>query len=347
MLPYQFTNDNITVIIDGKPETVQKGDPRFTSLRTALLSEKWEDAKKALSLGGALAQYLAAHEAFTLNESGKLTYRGEVLLAEMQARIEQMASEGKDPSPVLRFYARLQQNPSARSVEQLYSFLVHQNIPIEEDGTFLAYKGVNADLTDKHTGTIDNSPGKVHELARNKISDDPMTPCHFGFHVGALGYASTFAERMVICRVDPADVVCVPYDHSAQKMRVCKYEVIGHYTQPLSSTTITRDEVGVDEDDETDEIDPDNAIGDAMDRAFARGEINADGSPVTPRTEPKAKRTPSSKVKTFGRYDAKKLIGQTIDDLRAYAKKLKIVGASKLPGGKTALVNAITKARRK
>ena len=52
-------------------------------------------------------------------------------------------------------------------------------------------------------------------------------------HVGALAYAITFCSgggsRIVICEVDPENVVCVPYDCSQQKMRVCEYKVIGHH----------------------------------------------------------------------------------------------------------------------
>lgn len=39
---------------------------------------------------------------------------------------------------------------------------------------------------DHHSNKWENHPGKVLSMPRNKISDDPRTPCHEGFHVGAL-----------------------------------------------------------------------------------------------------------------------------------------------------------------
>ena len=45
---------------------------------------------------------------------------------------------------------------------------------------------------------------------------------HFGGHE----YASTFGPRMVLVRVDPADLVCVPHDCSQGKVRVCRYWVV-------------------------------------------------------------------------------------------------------------------------
>jgi hypothetical protein len=37
----------------------------------------------------------------------------------------------------------------------------------------------------------------------------------------------------MICKVDPADVVSVPLDESHQKVRCCKYEVVGEYDGDL------------------------------------------------------------------------------------------------------------------
>jgi hypothetical protein len=188
-------------------------------------------------------------------EDGQFTYNGASLPTELNQRVIKMATAGDDPTALFNFWERLQKNPSKRSVDQLFSFLSHQGIPFEKDGTFLAYKGVRSDLKDAHSGKFDNSPGNVHEMPRNQISDDPNHACHEGFHVGALAYASGFSQRVVICRVDPEHVVCVPYDASAQKMRVCKYEVIGfHNGQELSSTVHTEPEYDEPECDE-DEFD--------------------------------------------------------------------------------------------
>jgi hypothetical protein len=54
------------------------------------------------------------------------------------------------------------------------------------------------------------------------------------------------------------------------------------------------------------------------------------------------------KAASFNRLNPGKLMEQSIDDLRKYASThLKIVGASKLPGGKSALVSKILKARKR
>jgi hypothetical protein len=54
---------------------------------------------------------------------------------------------------------------------------------------------------------------------------------------GAPPYVSG-SGRIVVCRVDPEHVVCVPKDASYAKVRVCEYLVIGNFGQALPSTTI-------------------------------------------------------------------------------------------------------------
>ena len=45
-------------------------------------------------------------------------------------------------------------------------------------------------------------------------------------HFGNWEYASTFGPRMVLVKVDPKDLVCVPYDCSQGKVRCCEYLVL-------------------------------------------------------------------------------------------------------------------------
>ena len=43
-------------------------------------------------------------------------------------------------------------------------------------------------------------------------------------------YASTFGPRMVLVKVNPTWLVCVPYDCSCGKVRICEYEVLKEVT---------------------------------------------------------------------------------------------------------------------
>ncbi len=430
-IPFTMTQDTITVVIDGKPFTTQAGTLQYHGLRAAIFAEDWASVPKHITLTGALQQWLG--DKFVV-DGDTISLDGAQLPKSLNTRIWEMARGGESPGPLFAFYERLARNPSKRSVDQLFDFLKHAGIPIEPDGTFLAYKGVQADFLDAHSGTFDNSPGQTHKMPRNQISDDPRHACHEGFHVGALSYAKNFASRTVIVRVDPEHVVSVPYDYSCQKMRVCEYTVIGQWVDTdasMPSTTFVPDvapdaapdkkysvvfkgmydlggstgvthnligtikalraimpglslrdgvdtakgptkcivkdvdlaranaiveqlhdagataeveeqsdeEWGGDVEDLDDEVsDPDDATEHATARVRA-----AKPQPTVLTSKPTM-----PKAAAFNRMSPTKLIEQSIDDLRKYASAhLKIVGASKLPGGKSALVSAILKARKR
>lgn len=326
--PFTYTNESITVVWEGKPHVVRKGSPQFVNLRKVIAEEMWEDIPKHLTVAKSISAW--AKGKFTVKDD-HFSYEGNELPSDINTRIVEMATKGEDPTPLFKFWERLTKNPSMRSVEQLWPFLKHQGIPLTKSGTFLAYKGVNNDFTDKYTGTISNTPGTVNKMPRNQISDDPRQACHEGFHVGALSYARSFASRVIVCEVDPEHVVCVPYDESQQKMRVCEYKVIGnHNGEYLPSTTFT------------------DVVADPLEEAVAQEKKAKTG---------KEKKQARKALKKAGKQVAKEwtrlakagtteLLKESLDVLRAYAGKgLKIVGASKIPGGKVALVSTIIDTR--
>jgi hypothetical protein len=98
-------------------------------------------------------------------------------------------------------------------------------MPITEDGRFLAYKWVRSNYFDCHTGTFNNSVGKVCKMPRNKVNDDRTQTCSDGLHVCTHAYTK-FGERLMVVAVNPRDVVSVPNDYDNAKMRVCEYEVM-------------------------------------------------------------------------------------------------------------------------
>jgi hypothetical protein len=343
-LPFTLTHESITVVYEGKPHVVQKGTPQFNALRKAIMAEDWKSVPKNLTVATSIKDW--AKGKFTLKDD-HFYFEGNEIPSNINNRVIKMATTGEDPTPLFKFWERLQKNPSMRSVEQLWPFLEHKGIPLTKEGCFLAYKGVRNDFLDAHSGTISNKPGTVHEMPRNQISDDPNHACHEGFHVGALAYAGSFSQRVVICEVDPEHVVCVPYDASQHKMRVCKYKVVGQHNGSHMSSTTHRDDSDEAEEGETD------------DETFNSGDASYEHHHDVPKKKKKGsekkkehkakKKAGKQLVQTFDKLKKMgmpELMKESIDTLRAYAGKgLKIVGASKVPGGKTALVSVILKAR--
>lgn len=194
-------------------------------------------------------------------------YNGELINNAVVEAIYDYTKVGLPIGPITKFLENLLQNSSKNSIEQLWKFIEHHKLPLTEDGYLLAYKTVRSDYKDKYSGSIDNSIGQVIKMDRSKISDDPNKHCSTGLHVGGLAYSGpngwygSSGDKCVIVKVNPKDVVCVPHDHEATKVRVCEYEVVKDYCNILKTTTYNCDYDECECDDEDDyDFEDDNEL---------------------------------------------------------------------------------------
>lgn len=165
--------------------------------------------------------------------NGVVFYKNNPINNIVTERIVWGIKEGFNMNPYIMFLENLMQNPSYRSVNQLYNFIETHKMGITDDGYILGYKRVNEDFSDIYTGKIDNSPGKYITMDRNLVSDDPDLTCHVGLHFCAFSYLPSFGvstgNRTVIVKVNPKDIVCIPKDYNAAKARCCAYWVLSEY----------------------------------------------------------------------------------------------------------------------
>lgn len=228
-----LTAGGIHMVINGKPVTVAKSDKYFAEVVDALkrkatgeeILDILEAEKRKMEQAVEVAPGIEM-------KGGQLYYNGETIAGVLGERMLQMVDEGFDLTPMVAFLTNLMENPAKRVVDHLYAFLDHGKNPITEDGCFLAYKAVREDFKDIHSGNFDNSVGQVLSMPRNRVDEDPNNTCSYGFHVCSFDYLPHFANangHVMVCKVNPADVVAIPRDYNNTKMRVCKYEVISEY----------------------------------------------------------------------------------------------------------------------
>lgn len=157
----------------------------------------------------------------------EIYYKKEKIEGYFVDKILDLIDENLPVKNLLAGLERLQKNPSMRIRENLYKFLENGNIVWQEDGRFLAFKGVRSNFTDCYTGTFNNAPGSYVSVPRQDVDDEPTRTCSKGLHVCSYDYLNFFvAEKYLVCAVDPADVVSIPNDYNFTKMRVCAYEVL-------------------------------------------------------------------------------------------------------------------------
>lgn len=229
----------LVTIVDGSAYNVQVDHPRYKELKEAFINK---DADKFLELVNLkqVVESVTGKDGRRVQLVGNQVFYGDKELHGVVVEyIVRLVSEGFDVQPVVNFLEKLLQNPSKRSVDNLFNFLQAHKLTLAEDGDFLAYKAVRSDFKDKYSGTIDNKVGAVVTVDRNEVDDDYKHQCSHGLHVGALEYSGPngwyyrAGDVVLIVKVSPADVVAVPEDHSFRKLRCCKYEVVSVYQDVL------------------------------------------------------------------------------------------------------------------
>ena len=220
--------DNLLIVMDGKSHTVSKNTHIcYDKIVDALKSQDWDVLQDLLEPKQAIINFSNGNLTIEDNE---FFWNGEPFHNALSARMLEMFKEGYPIDSMVNFMENLMENPSKRSVTQLYGFLEKNSLPITEDGYFLAYKKVSSEYMDLHTGKIDNSIGSVVTMERNTVDDDPDRTCSSGLHFCSESYLGSFGNSsnpIMILKIDPADVVSIPSDYNGAKGRCCRYEVVG------------------------------------------------------------------------------------------------------------------------
>ena len=226
------TNDNYTIFFEGRPYTIPLTDHRTDRLTEALRNDDV----------GALRELLKFKQTVANVSEGRIAFDGRTLTFNDQplhnAILDRLVTLFENELPIsghLQFLDRLMNNPSFRAVNETYRFIEACDLPITSDGYFLAYKIVRKDYKDLYTGTFDNSVGQTPTIDRNLVDEDANRTCSHGLHICSKEYLPHYGgfyggsggdSRIMVVKVDPANVVAVPIDYNNAKMRVCEYEVV-------------------------------------------------------------------------------------------------------------------------
>jgi len=256
-VPFMFVDGNLTVVLNNKSFQVLPDHLNYKMILEALPTATSDELIEMIDIEKAVATF---SDGLVEIKNGQVTYEGEVVHGSISKRILEFMSKGLPFQPLVNFLNNLMENPSMQSQKELYDFLEHEHLPITEDGYFLAYKAVRSDYMDKYRGVFDNHVGNVCEMTRSKVDDNRGRGCSNGLHAGALNYVAGYGslesgDKIVIVKINPADVVSVPSDCNYEKLRTCRYEVVGEYQgellKPLYSSVFSEDDYE-DEDEDYD-----------------------------------------------------------------------------------------------
>lgn len=241
-IPFLHTPQAITVFLDNVTHSFASDSYEYEKLSQLLYDNNTDQSELEDAIKEAVTLRSTAHERrwdhvkdmhpnLTVNEAtDELFWDGAPIAESAAKRMIALLNDDHNIEPMIRFTEKLHLNPSNDMTKRLYDFIEAGNIPITADGDILVYKAIRQDWTDIHSGRFDNSIGKVVKVARNQVDEDPDRTCSYGLHVCSFEYLPFFSHsngHVVVCRVNPADVVAIPRDYNDSKMRVCRYEIIG------------------------------------------------------------------------------------------------------------------------
>jgi hypothetical protein len=225
--PFIIQGSNITVVIGNKPHTISKTHVTYQKVLDAIKASDWETVKNIIEPVKVVLNYGQGNVSV---HGEKLFWKGKEMHNALTTRMVAMLQDEFPIEPLVNFMENLMTNPSKRAVDELYGFLEKNSLPITPDGHFLAYKKVRNDYLDIHSGTMDNSVGKIVEMERNEVDDNKDQTCSTGLHFCSQEYLPHFGggnSRVIIVKINPRDVVSIPTDYNNAKGRACRYEVIG------------------------------------------------------------------------------------------------------------------------
>jgi hypothetical protein len=237
---YIIANDgNVTAVVSGQTYCFGKSHPNYSKLIGHLKTNNVEHFEACYDIVSHINAYC---EGYVNCEHGSLSWDGIKMPNMFTSTIMDMVKQGFPFEPMLNFLDNMSQNPSDHAIVELFDFMENKHMPITMDGCFLSYKAVRSDYKDIYSGKFDNSVGSICQVPRQSVDNNRNNGCGSGLHVGAIDYAKSYGgidldndggnddgNHLMICKVNPMDVVSVPADHKFQKLRTCRYEVVAKF----------------------------------------------------------------------------------------------------------------------
>lgn len=229
MIPHILTNQSLTVLLDSRSIAIPRTHANFEEILTHLNDNDPTELRALLDVKQSISNFTSGRIA--INDR-VLTYDGQEINTSLSQKIMEFMREGNPllADPLIKFLDKLMLNPSRRAVQGLYDWVGASNMPIAEDGDIYAWKCVGDDYFDYHSHTLDHTPGNTVSLPRNQCDEDPDQTCSYGIHFCSFAYLPQYLNRsdvrVLLVKINPANVVAIPRDYNLAKGRCCEMTVV-------------------------------------------------------------------------------------------------------------------------
>jgi hypothetical protein len=285
------TESNITVFVPGldQPLVAHSSHPNFKAIVAAVLDGERDGIEDLFDTAQTVARKFERLSERVTVANGQVYFDGDLIDNSLTTQIVRVLNEDGDDGwslpkwhGLVNFMENVQTNPDEHSREQLYEWLARRDFTITDHGYIVGYKGVRRDgegyrsissgsepvLVESTDGTSEVRRGRIYQqvgdtvsMARSLVEADPSVGCHVGLHVGTFDYARSFGGGLTLeVHVNPRDVVSVPTDCDAAKVRACSYTIVDEIEKPYEQAVVTG-WADYDDDEYDDDVDSDSDEG--------------------------------------------------------------------------------------
>lgn len=224
----------ITANFGGKSFIVNEGDERFPQALKLYSLKDWQGLHDLMDSEAAVRKLENYSGKNVTIKDGEVFHHGRKLNNYVIDKILAFSAKGFPYEPILKFLDNLLESHSWDVVKDLYQFLEKAgDMPITEDGAFLAYKKVDENWMSYHAnpdGTHNrNMPGDVNEMPPHEVNPDRNVCCAPGLHFCSEAYLPQFygdSGKVVRVKIFPQWVIAIPTSYNNAKARAYKYEVV-------------------------------------------------------------------------------------------------------------------------
>lgn len=257
IVPFIASADSVSVILNNRPRQVSLKTDQGQKLLAAL-RENPQNVEKIAEIAN-IPLYVArlTQGRVEIGSDDQIRIDKRIVDYGLRAVILRVLVESGDVSALASFLQNVDENPDKEVSKHLYSFIEKGGMPLTPDGHFLAFKRVQKDYTSFHCGREDvgvcsalrdDGSGEIttfrghipHRegtiLGMDRVLCNPRRDqtCSVGLHACSFNYLPNYCSsngRVMIVKINPRDVVAVPYDYNDAKLRSCRLVVVGEVAE--------------------------------------------------------------------------------------------------------------------
>lgn len=226
------TKNHMVVMLQGRePKIVNHDSPIYSKVREMINSNDKNSCDVEELLFPEQQIEIYTNGDVEMDSTGAISVDGKTTDPALAKLIQRLIEECAPYQPLVNLQRNIDKIENEWVRGQLFRFLEKNKIALTDDGCFIAYKKVNRNdkgiLVDVHTGNVCNEVGSKPTMLYYDVDNNPHNTCSRGLHVAGFGYMSQYdGDVIVAVKVNPRNVISIPYDYDSQKIRTCQYEVL-------------------------------------------------------------------------------------------------------------------------